>query len=378
MRRSWDIFCTVIDNYGDIGVCWRLARQLAAEHHRSVRLWVDDLTSFARIAHDVDPQRQQQRLHGVEIYLWQQPAIAHAEPADVVIEAFGCELSADYMQKMAVKKHPAVWINLEYLSAESWVPQYHGLPSPHPVLPLTKRFFFPGFMPETGGLLRECHLISQRRAFDARSEQKFLQHHSFLERASAEIRISLFCYETAPVERLIQIFCESSQPVVLFVPEGKAADRISIFLDGRAHHEKLLKCGPLTVQIFPWLEQAEYDRLLWSCDINIVRGEDSFVRAQWAAKPFIWTIYPQTEGAHWNKLNAFLDLYTAQMEIETMNAVQALWTGWNGKDDFNFNIWMNFVALRKSLMQHNNDWVDQLLKQNDLTSNLVQFVENQL
>ena len=46
---SWDIFCTVVDNYGDIGVCWRLARQLAAEHGFAVRLWVDDLASFARL-----------------------------------------------------------------------------------------------------------------------------------------------------------------------------------------------------------------------------------------------------------------------------------------------------------------------------------------
>ena len=25
----WDMFCRVIDNYGDIGVCWRLAADLA-------------------------------------------------------------------------------------------------------------------------------------------------------------------------------------------------------------------------------------------------------------------------------------------------------------------------------------------------------------
>ncbi|MBY0444112.1 MAG: elongation factor P maturation arginine rhamnosyltransferase EarP, partial [Burkholderiales bacterium] len=37
----WDIFCRVIDNYGDIGVCWRLARQLSFEHGFAVRLMVD-------------------------------------------------------------------------------------------------------------------------------------------------------------------------------------------------------------------------------------------------------------------------------------------------------------------------------------------------
>ena len=29
----WDIFCQVIDNHGDVGVCWRLARELAARGH---------------------------------------------------------------------------------------------------------------------------------------------------------------------------------------------------------------------------------------------------------------------------------------------------------------------------------------------------------
>jgi len=379
MQRSWDIFCTVIDNFGDIGVCWRLARQLVVEHHQTVRLWVDDLASFALIAHDIHPECQYQRVQGVEIWLWQQSAIADVVPADVVIEAFGCKLPAHYVQRLTLKKYPSVWINLEYLSAESWVPHYHGLPSPHPDLPLTKIFFFPGFFPGTGGLLRERHLISQRKAFDAESEHEFLQRHGFPERVSAEIRVSLFCYETAPVEKLVQIIRESSLPVVLFVPEGKVAHRIAVFLEGKASlQKKLLRHGHLTVQIFPWLEQAEYDRLLWSCDLNIVRGEDSFIRAQWAAKPFIWTIYPQTEGAHWNKLNAFLHHYTAGMEREIAHAVRALWTSWNGEDDLDLIIWMNFLALRKSLMQHNNDWIDQLLKQNDLTSNLVQFVENRL
>ncbi|MGV8713392.1 MAG: elongation factor P maturation arginine rhamnosyltransferase EarP, partial [Nitrosomonas sp.] len=187
-------------------------------------------------------------------------------------------------------------------------------------------------------------------------------------------------YETAPVERLVQILRESTVPVSLFVPEGSVALRISTFLGEErvCHQKKLLRKGHLTVQIFPWFEQAEYDRLLWSCDINIVRGEDSFVRAQWAAKPFVWTIYPQTEGAHWHKLDAFLLHYTAGMETEMAAMVQTLWTSWNGKIDLNPIIWMNFLALQKSLIQHNNEWVDQLLKQSDLTSNLVQFVENRL
>src|SRR3990167_4247188 len=117
--RSWDIFCTVIDNYGDIGVCWRLARQLAAEHGLAVRLWVEDLNSLQPLSPEVDPLREAQSCRGVEVRRW--PADFPATyPADVVIETFACELPERYQAAMAQREQKPVWINLEYLSAASW------------------------------------------------------------------------------------------------------------------------------------------------------------------------------------------------------------------------------------------------------------------
>ena len=160
MQRRWDIFCTVIDNFGDIGICWRLARQLTQDHHQVVRLWVDDLISFSCIAPDVNPEIQQQVVLGVDIRHWQ-CVFVEVEPAEVVIEAFACELPDAYVATLLQAKKQPVWINLEYLSAELWVAQYHGLPSPHPRIPLIKTFFFPGFVQGTGGLIREKNLIAQ-------------------------------------------------------------------------------------------------------------------------------------------------------------------------------------------------------------------------
>ena len=91
-----------------------------------------------------------------------------AEPADVVIEAFGCELPAAYVTAMAKSGRRHAWVNLEYLSAEEWVDSHHGLPSPHPRLPLIKYFFFPGFSPSTGGLLVEKNWLKQRADFPGR------------------------------------------------------------------------------------------------------------------------------------------------------------------------------------------------------------------
>lgn len=379
MQRRWDIFCTIIDNFGDIGVCWRLARQLTHEHHQTVRLWVDDLTSFAHIAPAVSPGIHQQVVQGIEICQWQQ-AFAEVEPAEVVIEAFACELPDVYVTAMSQKMQHPVWINLEYLSAEPWVTQCHGLPSPHPRIPLTKTFFFPGFVQGTGGLLREKDLMAQKEAFNTTAEHAFLQRKGLPERKSGEIRISLFCYDSAPVKELIKVWSESSTSVVLVVPQGTVAESIAAMLLNQASSQtgQLIQHGQLTVQIIPFMEQADYDRLLWSCDFNFVRGEDSFVRAQWAANPFVWNIYPQTEGAHWKKLDTFLDLYTGNMPLEMATAVREMWVCWNGRYAMDSAIWVNFLRFCESLEQHNKNWINQLLKQDDLASSLVQFAGNRL
>ncbi|SFE62068.1 elongation factor P maturation arginine rhamnosyltransferase EarP [Nitrosomonas sp. Nm166] len=378
MQRRWDIFCTIIDNFGDIGVCWRLARQLTHEHHQLVRLWIDDLASFSWIAPAIDPNLERQMVYDIEICCWQQ-MFSEVEPAEVIIEAFACELPECYVQAMVQKKKQPVWINLEYLSAEPWVAQYHALPSPHPRLPLIKTCFFPGFVQGTGGLLREQDLIAQRNFFDTAAEHAFLQRKGLLERKAGEIRVSLFCYDAVSVKELIHIFSEFSEPILLIVPEGRVAEHIvSLFAHISLPTKGLIKYQQLTIQIIPFMEQSDYDRLLWSCDINFVRGEDSFVRAQWAANPFVWNIYPQTEVAHWKKLDAFLDLYTAGMSADMATAVREMWNSWNGRSAINSAIWVNFFSFRESLRQHNKNWVNQLLKQDDLASNLVSFAENRL
>ncbi len=378
MQRRWDIFCTVIDNFGDIGICWRLARQLTQDHHQVVRLWVDDLISFSCIAPDVNPEIQQQVVLGVDIRHWQ-CVFVEVEPAEVVIEAFACELPDAYVATLLQAKKQPVWINLEYLSAELWVAQYHGLPSPHPRIPLIKTFFFPGFVQGTGGLLREKNLIAQRSVSSSTAERAFLQRKGLQARKPGEIRISLFCYDTAPVTKLIRVLSESSKPVLLIVTEGSVAGSIASLLNNPSSRtEKLIQYGQLTVQIIPFMEQADYDLLLWSCDFNFVRGEDSFVRAQWAGSPFVWNIYPQAEGAHWKKLDAFLDLYTANMPEEMADAVREIWACWNGRYEINSAIWLNYFSFREALTEHNKDWVKQLLKQDDLASSLAQFAENKL
>lgn len=358
MQRHWDIFCRVIDNYGDIGVCWRLARQLASEHGLAVRLWVDQPSSLKALAPALDLQQPMQHIDGVTVGHWCDHLV-FTEVADVVIEAFACELPAPYIQAMAEAAVPPKWINLEYLTAESWADDCHGMASPHPALPLVKHFFFPGFSEKTGGLLREKSLLSTPAPPPSAMTQDRLE-------------ISLFCYETAPVASLLDILASSAQAICCHVPPGQPLAAVKAHLGGHGPWQ----LGRLSVQPIPFLAQDDYDRLLGRCAINFVRGEDSFLRAQWAGKPFVWQIYPQDEDAHLIKLEAFLERYTATFDATSKALTQAMFRAWNsgkGGGKGVADTWPAFLAKRAQLTGLNQNWRNRLAQHPDLASSLVNF-----
>jgi uncharacterized repeat protein (TIGR03837 family) len=379
--RTWDIFCTVVDNYGDIGVSWRLARQLAAERGLRVRLWVDDLASLRKICPDIVLGLESQHSRGVEVAWWREPFPA-VSPADVVVEAFACNPPASYVAAMAARKPKPAWINLEFLSAENWVQGCHGLPSPHPSLPLVKYFFFPGFGAGTGGLLAERGLAPARDRFQGSpvEQARFWEALGLPVPRAGELQISLFCYPHDGVAALLRAWVAGGTPVRCLVPEGTATETLSAFFaaENLAPGAVLRKAG-LELRIFPFLEQDEYDRLLWACDLNLVRGEDSFVRGQWAARPLLWQIYPQQAGAHWPKLEAFLGLYCQGLPAPTATAVTRFWRAWNNGDGAAVeSAWFGFWEHRVELQAHTLRWARQLTRNGDLANNLAQFCENLL
>ena len=379
MSKSWDIFCAVVDNFGDIGVCWRLARQLAREHGLQVRLWVDDLQAFHQIAPDIDPASARQFHAGVEICHWPSsfPAVS---PHQVVVEAFACQLPDNFVQAMAALPDKPIWINLEYLSAEDWVAGHHALPSPHPSLPLVKHFYFPGFGLDTGGLLREQGLLEQRARFqqDGKAQAAFWQELGLPSPRPREKRLSLFAYENAAVSELLACWTGSASPISCIVPASRILPQLAAAL-GQATLTpgQHVKRGALEVHVLPFLPQERYDRLLWACDFNFVRGEDSFVRAQWAARPFVWQIYPQADEAHWAKLNAFLAIYSTQLAPTAASALSRLWRGWNRQAEV-AGAWEECLEHATPLGEHARQWAHDLGSQPDLATSLVQFCKKPL
>ena len=375
MKVSWDIFCSVVDNYGDIGVTWRLARQLAAEHDLAVRLWVDDLRAFAPLCPEADATARQQWQQGVDVRQWPQEWAAVAV-ADVVVEAFGCKLPEAYLRAMKERVSPALWINLEYLSAEDWVAGCHGLPSLRPD-GLKRMFFFPGFEAGTGGLLREGDLLARRQAFqrDPLARQAFLQALGVFPDPQARL-ISLFAYENTGLASWLSALSAGHRATHLLVPQGRIMADLLHWLDVEALPPGTVeRRGTLTVQALPFVRQEDYDRILWSCDFNAVRGEDSFVRAQWAARPMLWHIYQQEEDAHWVKLKAFLALYVNGLSPAAARAITDLWLAWNAGADMTKS-WNDVEEHWEQLSAHAERWCLQQANQADLAQALVLFYRN--
>lgn len=377
MAKRWDIFCTVVDNYGDIGVTWRLARQLVAEHQCVVRLWVDDLSAFMRLCPHADGMAASQLQSGVEVCLWPQ-VWQPTTVADVVIEAFACQLPAQYLADMQSRSVKPLWLNLEYLSAEDWVGGCHALPSLQSG-GLRKFFFFPGFSEDTGGLLRERDLLLQRDALQqaAPARAEFL-HSIGVQLAADEQLYSLFTYECASLPGWLQVLAAGDQPVLLLVPEGRALAVVQDWLgEGDLQAGTALIRGRLRVQVLPFLRQEDYDRLLWCCDFNAVRGEDSFVRALWAGRPLLWHIYQQADAVHMEKLEAFLELYLPGLSVEAGRALGDFWHAWNRGEDLSGS-WSTIRQYWGELSKHAQSWATRQAAQQDMAAGLAKFCANWL
>ncbi|MDR2209763.1 MAG: elongation factor P maturation arginine rhamnosyltransferase EarP [Azoarcus sp.] len=372
-QPKWEIFCRVVDNYGDVGVCWRLARALAAEFGLDVRLWVDDWKTLSRLC----PQAVRDGViaSGVELRRWTDPFPMEA-PADVVIEAFGCDLPEVHERAMAEKEKPPIWVNLEYLSAEDWVRGCHRRSSPHP--PLTKTFFFPGLMEGTGGLILEKGLLERRdRVLRTLSRADWLRTFTQEPLHEDALVISLFGYEPFGLCELLRYWEKGERPVLLLIPEGRSLVGVETALNANLPVGKEMRRGALRVVALPFTGQDGFDELLWRCDLNLVRGEDSFVRAQWAARPFVWNIYQQENDAHFVKLEAFLARYCTDLSPDAAEAVMSFWQAWNGRGD-TVKTWIALAHALPELEKHAQNWCDTLAARPSLVATLWKFVDTSL
>ncbi|WP_180684068.1 elongation factor P maturation arginine rhamnosyltransferase EarP [Tepidicella baoligensis] len=349
----WDIFCRVIDNHGDVGVCWRLARGLASQGQR-VRLWLDQTDAL----HWMAPGALEGDWPQIEAWAWEtewpHERLANLPRSDVWVEAFGCEPPEGFvLQQRALwpSGEAPVWVNLEYLSAEPYVERMHRLPSPlmsGPARGWTRWFFYPGFTSATGGLLREVDLLARQAAF---------ARHAWRDQATpggAPTWISLFCYEPLALPWLLGRLHDDSETTLLITP-GRAEAAVQRWLGSHAPPRHWVRR--------PLVDQPGFDEMLWACDLNFVRGEDSLVRALWAGQAFVWQIYPQDDNAHHTKLHAFLDWLGGPADLRDFHL---FWNGMGGHPPPDLSPgrlrdWANVTEHARARLLQQHDLVTQLL-----------------
>ncbi|MEP6739277.1 MAG: elongation factor P maturation arginine rhamnosyltransferase EarP [Caldimonas sp.] len=351
---QWHVYCRVVDNFGDIGIAWRLAADLARRGER-VRLAVDDASALAWMA--------PRGAAGVEVVHW-----SDAPPSvpDVVVEMFGAGIPEAAVSTAAATLRMPIFVNVEHLSAEAYVERSHGLPSPHAAGDGTMRttwFFYPGFTRRTGGLLREPGLLErQHEPGDAAAWLESLG----IEARPGERRISVFCYANGAVAEMLDAL--ASEPTLLLLTPGQATAQVAAALGPS------LARGRLRAARLPYLDHGDLDRLLASCDLNLVRGEDSLVRAIWAGAPFVWQLYAQDDGAHAAKLDAFLARFRAGADLALNAMLGSVFARWNGLAGTPIAATAFEKGPLAAWAGHCTRWRDALAAQADLTTQLLSFV----
>ncbi len=367
------IFCTVIDNFGDIGVSWRLAQMLRNELGWQVYLWIDDAEALRALCPDLPaPPCTHQNIH---IRLWnpnRAEDLESAPPPDTVIETFACDLPPNVTAAITVAR--PLWLNWEYLSAETSNERLHALPSPQ-ANGLQKYFWFMGFSEKSGGLLRERDYADRSRFKTAEWRPPLM----LPEKIAPEWL--LFGYESPVWAEWLDMWRQNGEPVTLLLAGGqiinslKAAEAVPYHALQQAGDRFQTAC--VTLIRIPFVPQHDFDRLLHLSDGLIVRGEDSFVRAQFAAKPFFWHIYPQEEAAHIEKLHAFWDRAYAYYPEAVRTAHQTLSNELNGAAALTaaqrLTAWQTLQSHGTNWQKSVADWQKHLFSQPSAIEKLAKF-----
>ena len=328
------LICKVIDFFGDIGVAWRIAKQLKVDFNIEVHLLIDDLLTAQRLIPSIDISFQKQTIDGIFIYRcdFSEDSTSLPPPPNFVFNLFNIDLPHIY--KTLIKRNKSKYIAIEYLSAEPWVDNFHLKPSIDPKSGLIKTFFYPGFTNQTGGLIREKGLFLRRTNFDKSKRKKVIQS---LGGNPNLYSISLFYYPIQKIEVFLDAIDHLKKTIQFFIPQ---------YLFDLLRLESTYQS--INIIPYPFLNHDDFDDLLWSCDLNFVRGEDSWIRAIWAGKPFIWQPYIQENNIHLIKLKAFLKRYCEGCDQDLSEVLIKMHDDWSN-NKFNEVLWHSFFKLQPQL-----------------------------
>lgn len=382
--KTLDIFCEIIDNYGDIGVVYRTAKELQKIFPKSkIRAFLNKLDEFKKINSQV-LDLPSQNIDGIEYITFDYLRDNANEllTAQVIIEAFGCQIPEEYME--IAYDNSELLINLEYLSAEDWIEDFHLQSSPLGRGKLKKVFFMPGFTEKSGGVIADSNYLERiQRVLENKEfyEKKYL---SDIEDRENKIIGTLFSYEKN-FTPLLEDLKKLDKDVVILAMGEKTQDSLRKILKNFSIEDfrNSLKYGKIEIRFLNFLNQEEYEELINIVDFNFVRGEDSFIRAVLTGKSYMWHIYCQEEYAHMDKIEGFLDKY--RKVIENFSDEDFLLNMEKFFKDYNFRkenslelgkeSYLYFFENLAKIEKYNTIFRDFLIQKCNLINKLKDFIE---
>ena len=342
--KSIDIFCEVVDNYGDVGVAYRLARGFK-------RIYPDKKLRF--IINQMEEINLIKKSDDIEIVSYKDISKIESS-ADLILETFGCEIPKEYMDKAL--ENSKLIINLEYFSAETWVDDFH-LQESFLGEKLKKYFFIPGLSEKSGGVLLDNEFLERKKKVEENKEY-YLEKFGINEKY--DLIGSVFSYEKN-FDSLIEELKKLDKKILLLILSEKTQKNFIKYFDNNNNYDKI------KIVKLPFFTYDKYEELLALCDFNLVRGEDSFARALLLEKPFLWHIYPQEENTHIKKLEGFLEKYCPNNK-----ELKETFINYNiNKDDFSY-FFKNF----KEIEEYNKSYANYLRENCNLMEKLIKFIEN--
>ena len=375
------VFVRVIDNWGDVGVGWRLCMQLACSFPWRVRLWIDDVAALGKLVLAAELAAVQD---AVMVEKWSDEdsvSLRLAQLADpvMVIETFGCDLPSPVLRRM--QQCQPLWLNWEYLTAEDWAVDLQAMPSLQGN-GLAKYFWFMGIDQQSGGLLREANYLSRRNEFLQQPclQQAFKQQYGLPLEHVGQLWL-IFAYTSERWAEWLSMWRGANEPMTLWLAGHEVADSLRaagvIAADALQQVGDTFELEQVTMVRIPFVPQSAFDNLLWLADGAIVRGEDSFVRALWAGLPFLWHIYQQEEAVHLQKLDAYWHKASINWPASVREAVLALSADLNGgehlSESLRLRLWQNLRSEWQNWVNAASTWSDSLHLHSSAMERLARF-----
>ncbi len=367
------ILCKVVDNFGDIGFVYRLARSLSDLcPNLKLRIVADNLKSFSLLCPQIDPLKDDQNANGWQIFNWNAEKTClesfRKNPPKIILECFQCGRPEWLETLLFTEKIPNVAhiIMIDYLTAEPYAETFHKLKSLTRSAKVQKVNFMPGFTKKTGGLILDKPFL------DALKNRTYVNDKFF--------NILFFGYQRnySPVIRALQNFNNKNEKKInLLLAKGAGFDSFLAAYEAEKSAEKNL----FALEELQFLSQIEWDALLTKTPLLFIRGEDSLSRACLCGVPFVWHAYSQTEEYQLVKVNALLDRMSVHFSLEDFKIIRKCWQLYNttNADPKELeNVLNDFLQNYKKLCGGFKDFSESLLKNGDLTEHLLEFIKSNL